>query len=668
MSLPTENPALIPANADWVRHTLRRVLTQVIHHRALILSIASATLYVCLTASAGLFYSRLGATQLQSPSSYIQLLATSTPGAIITAAIVGGQMGLFVLILVPLLFWPSVRRSMSLPTNLHDSAWDEPDEDWMVAKLLATGMNPKGICRLNVQDLNIRRRRVRLRLQRLPHPGTKLYLSRKEIERLARYSSKLTGGPLVEHGAGQRLTSDDVAAITSRLLARNAAYNRALADLAQKPSFNMWLRSKPTATRRRFVAISLAMLILIFGPPVALLVTIPKAAGSAADSVLAGHIPRNTTVESVLNGVPLPSLLRDITVLNLEAHPVTARPLVVTKDPIGVDPCLMLLGQSGETAILYDVETRSSFRLDTRQWALTFLPAPLPECQQSAVESVFVVDATHPGSETGGASALVTSTVTPSIPLDGTSTESQPAWAPSGAMLTLTSNWTGTFHLYTVDLVSHQAVQITSGPGQEFTPDWSKTLGIIAFTSASGTSTESISTVKPDGTSRQTVVQGGGAGGNNGFPVWSPTGAGMIFTSDRAGKGKWDLYLLSNDLKQVGRLTSHSSPDPLRAVWSPDSKMVAYSCRCGRRKLGIEILSLETNKEERLPSGDYDEGSPAWSPDGTRVAFLGNQDKYVQLYVMSADGHGAQRVARTVDLGASAPAWSPDGRVLAVTH
>ncbi len=51
---------------------------------------------------------------------------------------------------------------------------------------------------------------------------------------------------------------------------------------------------------------------------------------------------------------------------------------------------------------------------------------------------------------------------------------------------------------------------------------------------------------------------------------------------------------------------------------------------------------------------------PAWSPDGTRIAFVGDRD----IYVMDADGSGARRLTDG-DFSAGSPAWSPDGKRIA---
>src|SRR5688572_22394463 len=60
---------------------------------------------------------------------------------------------------------------------------------------------------------------------------------------------------------------------------------------------------------------------------------------------------------------------------------------------------------------------------------------------------------------------------------------------------------------------------------------------------------------------------------------------------------------------------------------------------------------------------NWKDGSPAWSPDGARIAFYSERDGNAEIYVMKADGSGVTRLTNTsADEGY--PAWSPDGRTI----
>lgn len=85
------------------------------------------------------------------------------------------------------------------------------------------------------------------------------------------------------------------------------------------------------------------------------------------------------------------------------------------------------------------------------------------------------------------------------------------------------------------------------------------------------------------------------------------------------------------------------------------------------------IVELATGKARQLTSGERDHGAPAWSPDGTLIAYTGkdrgeaDRDSNFEVFVQSADGGEPRKLSTLVgpdndpDLG-SRPSWSPDSR------
>jgi TolB protein len=57
------------------------------------------------------------------------------------------------------------------------------------------------------------------------------------------------------------------------------------------------------------------------------------------------------------------------------------------------------------------------------------------------------------------------------------------------------------------------------------------------------------------------------------WPVWSPDGKQIAFTSNRS--GNYDLFLMNADGSNVRNLTQHPSQDNY-AAWSPDGKRIAF--------------------------------------------------------------------------------------------
>jgi Tol biopolymer transport system component len=51
------------------------------------------------------------------------------------------------------------------------------------------------------------------------------------------------------------------------------------------------------------------------------------------------------------------------------------------------------------------------------------------------------------------------------------------------------------------------------------------------------------------------------------------------------------------------------------------------------------------------------DGYSAWSPDGTRIAFMSRRDGNSEIYVMNADGSGPTRITNNLDASNSQPDW-----------
>ena len=103
---------------------------------------------------------------------------------------------------------------------------------------------------------------------------------------------------------------------------------------------------------------------------------------------------------------------------------------------------------------------------------------------------------------------------------------------------------------------------------------------------------------------------------------------------------------------------------PSQPALSPDGDRVIYVLRtldAGEDRNVDQLWTVPTTggAPRRLTTGNADT-SPAWSPDGSRIAFVRDG----QLHVLATDGGEPEQVT-DLPLGAGAPAWSPDGARLA---
>jgi TolB protein len=100
-------------------------------------------------------------------------------------------------------------------------------------------------------------------------------------------------------------------------------------------------------------------------------------------------------------------------------------------------------------------------------------------------------------------------------------------------------------------------------------------------------------------------------------------------------------------------------------AWSPDGSKLAYvSFESGKPVVYVHNLATSA----RAPVANYkgNNSAPAWSPDGTKMAVALTRDGLSQIYILNADGSNLRRVTRSPGIDTE-PAFMPDGRTLMFT-
>lgn len=188
-------------------------------------------------------------------------------------------------------------------------------------------------------------------------------------------------------------------------------------------------------------------------------------------------------------------------------------------------------------------------------------------------------------------------------------------------------------------------------------------------------------------------------------PRWSPDGKYLSFLSSRPGKTKGtQIWVMDRSGGEAQQLTSGNG-DISGYEWSPDSKRIALVYKPSAEpqpegenpkppqpkpvvinryafkrdmdgylwgeKKRIYLFDLETKKLEPLNKDSYEEESPAWSPDGSRIAFSSRRGddadraNSADIWVSEAKP-GAAPVRLTTFRGPDTePVWSPDGKSIA---
>lgn len=153
-------------------------------------------------------------------------------------------------------------------------------------------------------------------------------------------------------------------------------------------------------------------------------------------------------------------------------------------------------------------------------------------------------------------------------------------------------------------------------------------------------------------------------------PIWSPEGDRIAFLSDR-GSG-YDIFLMNPDGTDQRPLRDADHGGPLvtnNFKWSPDGKRIMYSV--GGKIYVVEVIasdgSFSTAPVQNLSASagpNAFDNAAAWSPDGTKIAFISNgcAGCLPDLFVMNSDGTGRAQLTTTGDAEFS-PTWTPTGRI-----
>lgn len=160
-----------------------------------------------------------------------------------------------------------------------------------------------------------------------------------------------------------------------------------------------------------------------------------------------------------------------------------------------------------------------------------------------------------------------------------------------------------------------------------------------------------------------TALRDGRTCGIFGEPEWSPDGSFIAYTSEELQRTCSncqayfsDVFLDSLDGTVHRPLTTDFEARSYSPAWSPDGRRIAFAS-----KGGIFVYSLDMNQAINLTQG-LDGGDPAWSPDGQFIAFTRGQEGTVDLYIMQSDGSGTRKVAQLGIEPTYLLIWLPDGK------
>jgi TolB protein len=214
-------------------------------------------------------------------------------------------------------------------------------------------------------------------------------------------------------------------------------------------------------------------------------------------------------------------------------------------------------------------------------------------------------------------------------------------------------------------------------------PAWSRDGTHIAFAAQVGTLDEDqrlteIFVMRAEGTDVRRLTTNKSLDGS---PSWSPDGERIAFTritGPGSASARSGIVVMDSDGGNEVQLTHAALPSvDVSPAWSPDGTEIAFTRAAPTAgsddpRAGIYIVSPEGGEPRKLTDDAEDAD---WSPDGTRIAFTSYRDGFGrtcfhecgvsgEIYVLDVESGETERLTES-KANDSAPAWSPDGNLIA---
>lgn len=99
--------------------------------------------------------------------------------------------------------------------------------------------------------------------------------------------------------------------------------------------------------------------------------------------------------------------------------------------------------------------------------------------------------------------------------------------------------------------------------------------------------------------------------------------------------------------------------------WSPDSRKISF-VSFGTKGSIVQVLDLQTGKQETIAAFSGVNSAPAWSPDGSKIAYSTSKNGSPDVWVYDVFSKQHQRITTHYGIDTE-PAWSPDGQTILFT-
>ncbi len=210
----------------------------------------------------------------------------------------------------------------------------------------------------------------------------------------------------------------------------------------------------------------------------------------------------------------------------------------------------------------------------------------------------------------------------------------QPTWSPDDRKVAFSSNRSGNWDIWVVGIEGGQPVQVTSGPAEDVHPSWSPDGTKLVYCSLppQGGQWELWTADSIKGGSKQFI-------GHGLFPDWSPVGSTIAFQRARERGSRWfsiwTMEIVDGEPKYPTEVAANWQHSMILPAWSPDGTRLAYASTAGAEvdapdtatvsgHFDIWVVNADGSGRIRLTDGYASSYAPVFAANG-RVYFTSNR-------------------------------------------